>query len=278
EILQLPEQKRIVMIFEGGAHIWREIYLDGRPHPDGDALNPTFLGHSVGHWDGDTLVIDVVGFNEGSWLDPVGHPHTDMLHVIEKYSRPNKNTLHYEATIDDPGAYTSPWTVTWDNVWSPNGELAEYICQENNKYMSSLMDDFGSPQAAPTQPGHRARSPWDCREPYESAWHLARRPSTLHRSPAHLRTAHRASSLDYSRHSLASMMRPACRAASSGRNADNPCASVSALTNSETLSDPRSSLGAVVLGSVRIALASGIRRLIIAIAASDQCFIAKKCA
>src|SRR5437867_3853026 len=109
----------------------------------------------------------------------------------------------------------------------------------------------GCPQAAPTQPGHRARSPWDCREPYESAWHLARRPSTLHRSPAHLRTAHRASSLDYSRHSLASMMRPACRAASSGRNADNPCASVCALTNSETLSDPRSSLGAVVLGSVR---------------------------
>ncbi|HJZ77943.1 MAG TPA: hypothetical protein VKE51_39715 [Vicinamibacterales bacterium] len=145
EILQLPEQKRIIMIFEGAAHIWREIYMDGRPHPQGDALNPTYLGHSVGRWERDTLVVDIVGFNEGSWLDPVGHVHTDLLHVIERYSRPEKGTLHYEATIDDPGAYTAPWTVGWDVRWSPNGELAEYICQENNRYMAALKDDFGNP-------------------------------------------------------------------------------------------------------------------------------------
>jgi hypothetical protein len=145
EILQFHDQKRIIMIFEGAAHIWREIYMDGRPHPQGEALNPTYLGHSVGRWDGDTLVVDVVGFNEGTWLDPVGHPHTDLLHVIEKYSRPNKNTLHYEATIDDPGAYTRPWTVGWDIRWNANGELSEYICQENNKYISELTDDFGNP-------------------------------------------------------------------------------------------------------------------------------------
>ena len=145
EIIQLAEQKRILMIFEGATHIWREIYMDGRPHPHGDALNPTYLGHSIGHWDGDVLVVDVVGFNEGTWLDPVGHPHTDMLHVVEKYSRPNKNRLHYEATIDDPGAYRGPWTVSWDIAWNPNGELSEYICQENNKYLSSLTDDFGDP-------------------------------------------------------------------------------------------------------------------------------------
>lgn len=145
EIIQLPEQKRIIMIFEGGTHVWREIYMDGRPHPQGDALNPTYLGHSVGRWEGDTLVVDVVGFNEESWIDYFGHPHTDMLHVVEKFSRPNKNTLHYEATIDDPGAYTKPWTVSWNINWSPNGELTEYICQENNRYLLRLRDDFGQP-------------------------------------------------------------------------------------------------------------------------------------
>ena len=145
EILQLPDQQRIIMIFEGATHIWREIYMDGRLHPQGDALNPTYLGHSVGRWDGDTLVVDVVGFNEGTWLDPVGHPHTDRLHLIEKYSRPDKSTLHYEATIDDAGAYTRPWTVSWNIPWAANGELIEYICQENNRYLSNLRDDFGGP-------------------------------------------------------------------------------------------------------------------------------------
>jgi len=145
EIIQLPEQKRIIMTFEGATHIWREIYLDARPHPTGDALNPTYLGHSVGHWDGDTLVVDVVGFNEGSWIDYSGHPHTDMLHVVEKFTRPNKNTLHYEVTIEDPGAYTKPWTAGWNIAWRANGELAEYICQENNQYLLRLTDDFGQP-------------------------------------------------------------------------------------------------------------------------------------
>jgi hypothetical protein len=145
EIIQLPEQKRVIMTFEGATHIWREIYMDGRPHPSGDDLNPTYLGHSVGRWEGDTLVIDVVGFNEATWLDYSGHPHTDQLHVIEKLSRPNKGTLHYEVTIDDPGAYTKPWTAAWNIPWRANGELAEYICQENNQYLIRLTDDFGQP-------------------------------------------------------------------------------------------------------------------------------------
>jgi hypothetical protein len=145
EIIQQPEHRRIIMIFEGATHIWREIYMDGRPHPQGDALNPTYLGHSVGRWEGDTLVIDVVGFNENSWLDYYGHPHTDLLHVVERISRPNKNTLRYEAVIDDPGAYTRPWTVAWDIPWRANAELQEYICQENNQYLQKLTDDFGQP-------------------------------------------------------------------------------------------------------------------------------------
>ena len=145
EIIQLPEQKRIIMIFEGATHIWREIYMDGRMHPKGDDLNPTYLGHSIGHWEGDTLVVDVVGFNEATWMDYFGHPHTDMLHVVERFSRPNKGTLHYEAMYDDPGAYTKPFSVRWDIRWNPTGELAEYICQENNKYLQRLTDDFGHP-------------------------------------------------------------------------------------------------------------------------------------
>ena len=145
EIIQLPEQERIIMIFEGATHVWREIYMDGRPHPEGDALNPTFLGHSVGRWEGDTLVVDVVGFNETSWIDFYGHPHTDALHLVERFSRPDKNTLRYEATIDDPEAYTEPWTVGWDIPWRPDGELMEYICQDNNLYLYHLTDDFGQP-------------------------------------------------------------------------------------------------------------------------------------
>ena len=145
EIIQQPDHKRILMIFEGATHIWREIYMDGRPHPQGDELNPTYLGHSIGRWDGDALIVDVVGFNENSWLDYYGHPHTDMLHVAEKFTRPNKGTLHYEALIDDPGAYAKPWTVAWDIPWLPDGELTEYICQENNRYLQRLTDDFGKP-------------------------------------------------------------------------------------------------------------------------------------
>ena len=145
EIIQQPEHKRIVMIFEGATHIWREIFMDGRPHPKGDELNPTYLGHSVGHWERDTLVVDVVGFNENTWLDYFGHPHTDLLHVVERFTRPNKATLHYEATIDDPGAYSRPWTVAWNIPWRANGELTEYICQENNRYLQKLTDDFGEP-------------------------------------------------------------------------------------------------------------------------------------
>jgi hypothetical protein len=138
EIIQLPKQKRIIMIYEGATHIWRNIYLDGRPHPPADQLTPTWLGHSVGHWEGETLVIDVVGFNEGSWIDMGGKPHTNKLHVIERYTRTDLYTLRYEATIDDPGAYTAPWKIAFDVIWDPEGEIQEYICQENNRWAGGL--------------------------------------------------------------------------------------------------------------------------------------------
>jgi hypothetical protein len=147
EIIQLPEHKRVLMIFEGATHIWRDIPTDGREHPKGDALNPTYLGDSVGHYEdnGQTLVVDIVGFNENSWLDYFGHPHTDLLHVVEKFSRPNKGTLHYEAMFDDPGAYTKPFNVAWDINWNTTGEMSEYICQENNRLLLAITDDLGQP-------------------------------------------------------------------------------------------------------------------------------------
>jgi len=146
EIIQQPELKRIIMIFEGGTHVWREIYMDGRQHPQSETIKgETWLGHSVGRWEGDTLVVDVVGFNEGTWLDYYGHPHTTQMHITEKFTRPNKGTLHYEATIDDPGAYTKPWSVAWDIPWNATAELQEYICQENNNYLNRLTDDVGQP-------------------------------------------------------------------------------------------------------------------------------------
>lgn len=138
EIVQLPEQERILMIFEGGAHLWREIYMDGREFPEN--LNPTWMGYSIGHWEGDTLVIEVKGYNEKTWLDMTGDPHTEQLIVTERLSRPDLYTLHYEATIDDPGAYTAPWTVAMDIVWDPEGALIEYICQENNMWEGSQLN------------------------------------------------------------------------------------------------------------------------------------------
>jgi hypothetical protein len=157
EIVQLPEHNRIIMIFEGATHIWREIYMDGRQFPEGDDLNPTYLGYSIGRWaDKDTLVVETRGFNENSWLDYFGHPHTDLMRVTERWTRPNKATLHYEARIEDPGAYTAPFTVAWDVPWNPTGELPEYICQENNQYLNRLTDDLGQPIFGPRpQPGQK---------------------------------------------------------------------------------------------------------------------------
>jgi hypothetical protein len=146
EIIQLPQEKRILMIFEGGTHIWREVFMDGRPHPPRDSIeSETWIGHSVGHWEGDTLVIDTANYNEGTWLDFWGHPHTNFLHLVERLTRVNKQTLHYEATIDDPGAYTRPWKVSWDIGWKSGFELKEYICNENNIYQQNVRDDFGQP-------------------------------------------------------------------------------------------------------------------------------------
>lgn len=131
EFIQDPEAKRIYMIEVGGPHTWRVIHMDGRPHPKNP--EPTFFGDAVGHWEGDTLVVDTVGFNEKFWLTREGIPHTSFLHLTERFTRTDYDTLKYEATIDDPGAYTRPWTGGWYIRWQPNQEMYEYVCQDNNR-------------------------------------------------------------------------------------------------------------------------------------------------
>jgi hypothetical protein len=110
--------------------------MDGRPHPS--TLTPSFYGHSIGWWDGDTLFVDSVGFNEAFWLDRRGLPHTDRLHTLEKFTRVDAATVRYEVTVDDPGAYTAPWNARF-NLRRENGiELFEYVCQQAN-YAGTLM-------------------------------------------------------------------------------------------------------------------------------------------
>jgi hypothetical protein len=130
ELLNIPGTHRIYLFQTGGAHSYRVIYMDGRTHPV--TPKPTAFGHSIGWWDGDTLVIDTVGIDESAWLERWGLPHTDRLHTIERVTRVDFNTLKYELTIDDPGAYTAPWTSGYIKRWNPNQETFEYVCQENN--------------------------------------------------------------------------------------------------------------------------------------------------
>ena len=129
EFVDIRESQRILIMDQGGPHTFRTIYMDGREHPKD--LMPTYYGHSIGHWEGDTLVVDTRGFNESFWFDRSGLPHTDQLHIIERLTRRDSKTIQYEATIDDPGAYTRPWTASWTLQWIAGEELPAYYCQDN---------------------------------------------------------------------------------------------------------------------------------------------------
>lgn len=126
--------ERVFMLMGSGNHNYRIIYLDDRDQTGqvtGDDDNPLFFGRSVGYWEGDTLVVNTTGFNENFWFSNGGLPHTSMLTLHEKFSRPNLDTLHYEVTVEDPGAYTREWTASWDLKWVGGEELPFHLCQEN---------------------------------------------------------------------------------------------------------------------------------------------------
>jgi hypothetical protein len=133
QIMQTPN--KVIFIFEGDNYLWRMVPIvpaeAAREHAKD--VKPTWLGDSVGHYEGDALVVDVVGFNGKAWMDQAGHPQSPQQHLTERYTRTDSLTLKYEVTIDDPGAYSHSWTTSNTVSWRPKFELMESICQENEK-------------------------------------------------------------------------------------------------------------------------------------------------
>lgn len=141
--LQLPygvqfvedrERQRIFVLIGGGNNNFRIIYLDGRGHAGlvgGDDENPLYYGQSVAKWEGDTLVVDTRRFNEDFWFTNGGLPHTEQLKLLERFTRQDFDTLKYEVTIDDPSAYTRPWSSGWTLRWVAGQEMPRHLCQEN---------------------------------------------------------------------------------------------------------------------------------------------------
>ena len=129
--LKLVQTPDLIVLLHESRTIYRQIFTDGRPLPKNP--QPTWMGYSVGKWEGDTLVVETIGQNGRTWLDMRGLPGTEALRVIERYSRPSIGHIDIEVTIDDPKAYTRPWTVklAWRLV--PDTDLIESICEENNK-------------------------------------------------------------------------------------------------------------------------------------------------
>jgi len=119
--------------------LWRAIYMDGRGHPASVLENPDYMGHSVGHWEGNALVVETVGLNDGTWLDTAGHEHSDKLTVVERFERDGPN-LKWTATFTDPVFFTKPWSLT--RTFTPgkaSDRILPYTCTENNRDLEHLV-------------------------------------------------------------------------------------------------------------------------------------------
>ena len=127
KIVQTPS---LILILEEDL-AYRQIFMDGRKLETDP--NPSWMGYSVGHWEGDTLVVESAGYNDRTWLDAAGHPHTEALRVTERYRRPDFGHLEMEATLQDPAVYPKPWTVKIESLAAPDTELIEEVCNENNQ-------------------------------------------------------------------------------------------------------------------------------------------------
>lgn len=129
--IQIIQTPGLVTFVHEVAHNVRLIYLDDK-HPED--LDPTYLGHSIGHWEGDTLVVDTVGLNDKTQIDEEGIVHSDKLHVVERFRKINGGTqLEDLITIEDPETFTAPWTTRRVYEWRPDVRIMEYICEENNR-------------------------------------------------------------------------------------------------------------------------------------------------
>ena len=127
EMMKIIQTPGLILILNPDL-TYRQIFLDGRPLET--APNPSWMGYSVGHWDGDTLVVESFGFNDRTWLDHDGHPHTEALRMTERYRRRDFGNLDLDVTLSDPGAYSKPWTVAVRAELAPDTELIEWVCNE----------------------------------------------------------------------------------------------------------------------------------------------------
>jgi hypothetical protein len=132
----LNSTKEIIILYEA-LHSYRQIFMDGRTLPKNP--NPTWMGYSIGHWDEDALVVESSGFVDGNWMDNNGHPGTESLHLTERFHRRDFGHIDLQLHIDDPKAYTKPWTVNLQLTYTPDTELIEYVCDENEKDVSHLV-------------------------------------------------------------------------------------------------------------------------------------------
>ena len=132
QFIEQRELGRILVLLGGGDNRnWRVIHMDGREVGFDELAVLGYYGTLAGRWEGDTLVVETVGFNERFWFTSGGLPHTEALHLTERFSRPDYNTLRYEVTVDDPRTYTRPWSGGWTIQWVPDEEIQEYFCEEN---------------------------------------------------------------------------------------------------------------------------------------------------
>src|SRR5579864_330574 len=131
QIIQTP--KEVIELFEYD-HIVRHIFMDGRKHPAD--LKPSYNGHSIGHWEGDTLVVDTVGLNGKNWLDRVGHPESAQMHILERIHRVDDKTLQVDMEFDDAKIYTKPWTAQIRFLLHPDWNILEHVCEDNLAFES----------------------------------------------------------------------------------------------------------------------------------------------
>jgi len=138
----VQQETMIALLFEYQT-IWRGIYMDGRKHPADIADYPEFMGHSIGHWEGETLVVDTVAINERTWLDTAGHEHSSKLHLTERFRKISEDKMEWTATFEDPVFFTKPWSLTrtftkFDDS-KDQDRILPYTCTENNRDVDHLV-------------------------------------------------------------------------------------------------------------------------------------------
>lgn len=152
KIVQAPEA--VTILYEVPNN-FRQVFTDGRALPNDP--NPTWQGYSIGQWDGDTFVVETIGFNDKSWVGRPGFPHTEALRVTERYRRRDFGHLDVQTTFDDPKAFTRRWTVNTELVFHPDTEMLEYVCNENEKDRQHFVQPSSTSSAITVPPALLAK-------------------------------------------------------------------------------------------------------------------------